>query len=186
MTDFPFTGMRNKSRDSMEIHTQRLIDDPFGPKVLIQLPEFVYAANSVHIDRFVRFPENGMGIIQDEGINKLVPHTGNIRIEKNVIILEHALLVRPVNYDTVIGENSVIGIRAHIGHNVNIGSNVFITSGAMICGSVTIEDNVDIGARAVIRSKVRIGKGAVIGIGAVVVCDIPDGETWGGNPAKRI
>jgi len=185
--EFPFKGMRNRSRDSMEFHTQRLLEDPFGPKVLIQLPEWVNCDPSVHVDKFVRFPSHGMGIVKGkDGRHNIVPHTGEIKIEENVIILEHATIIRPVNYFTVIGENTVIGVGAHIGHNVNIGSNVFITSKAILCGSVTVGSDVDIGAGAIIKNKVRIGKGAVIGIGAVVICDVPDGETWAGNPAKKI
>ena len=33
---------------------------------------------------------------------------------------------------------------------------------------------------------VTIGARAVIGAGSVVTKDVPDGEIWAGNPAKRI
>lgn len=40
-----------------------------------------------------------------------------------------------------------------------------------------------IGAGAVILPGLTIGRGAMIGAGAVVTRDVPDGETWAGNPA---
>lgn len=42
-----------------------------------------------------------------------------------------------------------------------------------------------IGAGAVILPGVTIGEGAMIGAGAVVTKDVPAGETWIGNPARR-
>ena len=42
-----------------------------------------------------------------------------------------------------------------------------------------------IGAGAVILPGIIIGDGAMIGAGAVVTKDVPAGETWIGNPARR-
>jgi UDP-2-acetamido-3-amino-2,3-dideoxy-glucuronate N-acetyltransferase len=42
-----------------------------------------------------------------------------------------------------------------------------------------------IGAGAVILPGVKIGDGAMIGAGAVITKDVPAGETWIGNPARR-
>lgn len=43
-----------------------------------------------------------------------------------------------------------------------------------------------IGAGAVILPGLTIGEGAMIGAGAVVTRDVPAGETWIGNPARKI
>jgi UDP-2-acetamido-3-amino-2,3-dideoxy-glucuronate N-acetyltransferase len=43
-----------------------------------------------------------------------------------------------------------------------------------------------IGAGAVILPGVTIGEGAMIGAGSVVTRDVPAGETWAGNPARRL
>ena len=42
-----------------------------------------------------------------------------------------------------------------------------------------------IGGGAVILPGITIGAGAMVGAGAVVTRDVPPGETWAGNPARR-
>lgn len=50
---------------------------------------------------------------------------------------------------------------------------------------VTVEDEVSIGGNVTILPGVKIYRGAIIGAGSVVTKDVPSGETWLGNPAKR-
>jgi acetyltransferase-like isoleucine patch superfamily enzyme len=49
-----------------------------------------------------------------------------------------------------------------------------------------VRKGASIGAGAVILPGVTIGEGAVIGAGAVVTLDVPAGETWAGNPARKL
>jgi hypothetical protein len=49
-----------------------------------------------------------------------------------------------------------------------------------------VRDGVLIGSSASMLGNVRIGAGAKIGVGAVVLCDMPEGATFVGNPAKAI
>ncbi len=49
-----------------------------------------------------------------------------------------------------------------------------------------VKKGASIGAGAVIVAGVTIGEGAMVGAGAVVTKDIPDGETWVGNPARPL
>ena len=49
-----------------------------------------------------------------------------------------------------------------------------------------VERDASIGAGAVILPGVTIGSGALIGAGAVVTRDVPEGETWVGNPARPL
>lgn len=51
---------------------------------------------------------------------------------------------------------------------------------------IRIGDDVFIGARSIIGKGVSIGNKSIIGMGSVVLCDIPEGEVWGGNPARFI
>ena len=49
-----------------------------------------------------------------------------------------------------------------------------------------VKRGASIGAGAVILPGLRIGERALIGAGAVVTRDVPSGETWIGNPARRL
>jgi len=52
--------------------------------------------------------------------------------------------------------------------------------------AVVIDDGSFIGAHSIILKGVTIGKESIIGAGSVVTKNVPDGEIWGGNPAKLI
>lgn len=115
-----------------------------------------------------------------------------------------------------IGQLTKIHSHVWIGGKVKIGKNCFIEAFAFIPDGVTIEDDVfigphvcftndkqppsfgkhwadtlvkkgaSIGANATILPGVTIHEGAKVGAGSVVTKDVPAGETWAGNPAKKI
>ena len=51
---------------------------------------------------------------------------------------------------------------------------------------IVIADHVFIGARCIILKGVTIGEKSIVAAGSVVTKNIPEGEVWGGNPAKFI
>lgn len=114
------------------------------------------------------------------------PQIGGLIIGDNVEIGSNTCIDRGALSDTVIGDYTKINNLCHIAHNNKIGKNVVITGCVNISGSNVIEDDVWIAPNSSIRGWVRIGKKAVIGMGAVVVKNIPEGETWVGNPAKKL
>jgi UDP-3-O-[3-hydroxymyristoyl] glucosamine N-acyltransferase len=67
-----------------------------------------------------------------------------------------------------------------------IGDNTIITAGTIIAGSVTIGKNVWIAPNSTIKNGVTIGDGAFIGMASNVLKDVPAGETWCGNPARKL
>jgi len=82
---------------------------------------------------------------------------------------------------------------------VNIGANTLIGESALLVPHVidgadvahyriVIGNNVIVGARSVVMAGARIGDDVVIAVNSVVTkgCCIPDGEVWGGTPARRI
>lgn len=114
------------------------------------------------------------------------PQIGNVKVGDNVEIGPYSTIRRSALGSTFIEIGTKIGSYCNIGHNCFIGRNCLLTSNVIIAGSSTIQDNVFIGIGALIRNNVIIGKKAIVGLGAVVVKNIPENETWVGNPAKKI
>lgn len=97
----------------------------------------------------------------------------------------------------VMGDGCKIQPFAFIPDGVTIGNNVFIGPHACFTNDkyapsngkgwseTRVEDGVSIGAGAVILPGITIGKNARIGAGAVITKNVPEGETWIGNPGRR-
>jgi acetyltransferase-like isoleucine patch superfamily enzyme len=95
-----------------------------------------------------------------------------------------------------IGERTRIQAFTFIPTGVRIGNDVFLGPRVTFTNdkyppsqdwSITIvNDHVSIGAGSVILPGVTLGKGCRIGAGSVVTKDVPEGETWVGNPARKL
>ena len=53
-------------------------------------------------------------------------------------------------------------------------------------GSIELFDNCFIGARSILMPNCSVGKNSIVAAGSIVTKKIPDGEVWGGCPAKFI
>jgi acetyltransferase-like isoleucine patch superfamily enzyme len=98
----------------------------------------------------------------------------------------------------VIGDNCKLGAYTFVPKGVTIGNNVFIgprvgftndkypkAVGEWKVRETIVEDDVSIGSGSTIVCGVKLGKDCKIGAGSVVTKDVPAGEVWFGNPAKR-
>jgi sugar O-acyltransferase (sialic acid O-acetyltransferase NeuD family) len=111
------------------------------------------------------------------------------RIEMDEVTLGEGALISP--YTTLtsnirIGRHFHLNIYSYVEHDCVIGDFVTFAPAVRCNGNIRIGDDAYIGANAVIRQGLTIGKGATVGMGAVVTKDVPDGETWVGNPARRL
>lgn len=84
------------------------------------------------------------------------------------------------------GFGLVINGGARIGSNVILRQGVCIGSRSSGGAAPVVGDAVDFGVNAVALGEIRIGQGARIGAAAVVLCDVPDGHSAVGNPARVI
>ncbi len=129
----------------------------------------------------------GFGYERDADGNKFrFPQIGQLIMGDYVEVGANTCIDRGALADTVIGDYTKINNLCHIAHNNKIGKNVTITGCVNVSGSNVIDDDVWIAPNSSIRGWVHIGKGATVGMGAVVVKDIPEQETWVGNPARKL
>lgn len=129
----------------------------------------------------------GFGFEKDEDGNLFrFPQLGRLIIGDDVEVGANTCIDRGALSDTVIGDHTKINNLCHIAHNNKIGRNVVITGCVNVSGSNEIDDNVWIAPNACIRGFIHLGKGCIVGMGAVATKDIPAGEIWVGNPARKM
>lgn len=114
------------------------------------------------------------------------PQVGGLRIGDDVDLGACATVMRGSVGDTVIGPGTKIGNGVNVGHDVRIGRDVLVIAGASIAGWARLEDGAKVWQGALIKNGVRVGVNAQVAMGAVVLEDVPPGEVWAGNPARRI
>jgi len=123
--------------------------------------------------------------IGDSLVGAFVEIQKNVKIGNNCKIESHSFICEGVTIEDDV----------FIGHNVN-----FINSKrpkATNNGKLQTEDNwiviptiiktgASIGTGSTIMCGITIGEGALIGAGSIVTKNVPPGETWVGNPARKI
>ncbi|MFM7758228.1 MAG: hypothetical protein ACKO6J_04775 [Crocinitomicaceae bacterium] len=140
------------------------------------------------INTNVSIGTEGLGLEFDSSKKCYVkfPQIGSVIIGDQVEIGPNSTIRRSAIGETIIGNGTKIGSLCNIGHNCILGENNLLTSNVILAGSSHVGSDVYFGISSSIRNRVNIGNSVVIGQGAVVVKDIPEGETWVGNPAKKI
>ena len=129
----------------------------------------------------------GFGYEKDEnGDYVIIPHVGNVVIERSVEIGNNTCVDRGVLGSTILRENCKIDNLVHIAHGVIVGRNALVIALALVAGSVEIGESAWIAPASSILQKVKIGKNATIGMGAVVLKNVGENEVWVGNPAKKL
>lgn len=91
-----------------------------------------------------------------------------------------------INPGSSIGKGCIINSGAIVEHECIVGDFSHIAPGAILCGNIRIGNNTFVGAGSVVKEGLSIGNNVVIGAGSVVLHNIPDNETWVGNPSKKI
>lgn len=123
---------------------------------------------------------------RDDGTLIKFSHLGGVTIGDNVEIGANCQIARGALSNTIIGHGCKINGLCFIAHNCILGENVWITGNSMLAGSVRVGANATIFSSVIVREQRVIGEGSTIGMGAVVTKDVPSGETWLGNPAKKV
>ncbi len=129
----------------------------------------------------------GFGFERDAEGNKFrFPQIGGLIIGDYVEVGANTCIDRGALSNTIIGDYTKINNLCHIAHNNIIGKNVTITGCVNVSGGNIIDDDVWIAPNSSLRGYIHLGKGCTLGMGAVATKDIPAGEVWVGNPAKKL
>ena len=86
------------------------------------------------------------------------------RVGSHVVAMPHVLLT----HDDEVGDGATLAGRAALSGSVHVGRCAYFGAGSLV------------------RQGLKIGDAAVVGMGAVVLTDVPPGETWVGNPARKM
>jgi sugar O-acyltransferase (sialic acid O-acetyltransferase NeuD family) len=99
---------------------------------------------------------------------------------------------------SVVLAHSAVGSGARVGRHVMVLQNCVIShdavvedfsvlaTGVLLSGGVSIGRNAYLGSGCTVRGGIRVGEGALVGMGSAVLKEIPPGEVWIGNPARRL
>lgn len=123
--------------------------------------------------------------LDGNGIRK-IPHRGNVVLGSDVEIGANTCIDRGKFGSTTIGDGTKIDNLCQIGHNVRLGRMVMISGLSGIAGTTTVGDGTLIGGGCGLADHLKVGRGCQIAGRSAVMNDIPDGEIWGGFPAKEI
>jgi sugar O-acyltransferase (sialic acid O-acetyltransferase NeuD family) len=88
--------------------------------------------------------------------------------------------------DATVGRHVAVMPNVVVTHDAVVGDFATLASGVKLGGGVTVGEGAYLGAGALVREGARIGAWSQIGMGSVVLHDVPDGEVWVGNPARKL
>jgi sugar O-acyltransferase (sialic acid O-acetyltransferase NeuD family) len=143
------------------------------------------------------FPAVGSNILRKKMVELIerknleqtnIIHASAVISDKAVITDKSIFIAANVVVNSLchISKGCIINTGAIIEHECHIAEFTHIAPGAVLAGNVTIGSETFIGANTVVIQGKTIGNNVIIGAGSVVISDIPDNQTWVGNPAKRI
>jgi acetyltransferase-like isoleucine patch superfamily enzyme len=143
------------------------------------------ASAAVHPSAVIGEP--GLACEWDDRKNRWVriPHIAGVVIGPDSYVGPHACVMRGLLSPTVVKKGAQVGNHATIGHGARVGPDAIVCPHVTLGGSSSVGRKVFVGIGAVIRPGVTVGPRAVIGQCANVTRDVPAGETWYGNPARR-
>ncbi len=130
--------------------------------------------------------EAGLGVFASEDGIVASAHFGSVCLGDEVRIGANSTVDRAVFGQTQIGARSKLDNLVQISHNVQIGEDCVLASFCGIAGSSVLGNNVLMGGRAGVADHIKVGTGARIAAAAAVMKNIPDGEVWGGHPARPL
>lgn len=142
--------------------------------------------NRVTIHANTIIGEDGLGYAPVNGQWVKIPQIGHVEIEDDVEIGAGCAIDRATLGKTVIGRGTKFSNLIAIGHGTRIGEDCLFVAQVGLAGSVTVGNHVTMAGQAGAVGHIRIGDNSTIGAKAGIINDIPDNETYLGQPAIPI
>lgn len=98
------------------------------------------------------------------------------------VILAQCVLTASVS----VGAHVAVMPHTVLTHDTVVGDYVTLASGVRLGGGAVAGTGAYLGAGALIRERVHVGDWSTVGMGSVVLRDVPPGQVWVGNPARRL
>ena len=89
-----------------------------------------------------------------------------------------------IQAQVMIASGAILNTGCSVDHDAQLGKGVHVCPGAHLAGDVQVGDRSWIGIGASVIQQICIGDDVTVGAGAVVVCDLPNGVTAVGVPAR--
>ncbi len=142
--------------------------------------------NNVTLSSGVVLGESGFGLSIGANGADDSPHFGRVIVQDWASIGCNSCVDCGVFGDTIIGERAKIDNLCHISHNVVIEAHSVLAAFCGIAGSTIVGSGTQMGGACSIADHLKIGRQVKLAGNSGLMSDIPDGETWGGYPAKPI
>ena len=150
----------------------------------VKIYEACVVGNNVTIHAGSVIGADGFGFAPDEkGEFHKIPQIGNVRIEDDVEIGANTCIDRATMGSTVIHKGVKLDNLIQIGHNVTVGANTVAASQLGVAGSSKVGAGCMLGGQVGIAGHLTIGDGVKLASKSGISNNIPDGETYMGNPA---
>lgn len=155
-----------------------------GEHVTILAP--VWIGSNVTIEAGAKLGMEGILYRKANGMPRLIPHGGYVRIHDNAVLMSNSVVVRSVHDTDVteVGSFALIGLGSIVGHEAKIGARAVVSNQCVIARKSVIGAGAFLGTNATIKENIRIGDGAKVMAGSVVIEDVLPGAIVSGNFAS--
>jgi len=147
-----------------------------------RFPEAVVALGESHLRMRILRELQEMGFGLPVVVHPAAWVSSSATLGAGTVVFAHGV----VNPGARLGQGCIVNTAATVDHDCQIGDGVHLSPGVHLGGEVTVGEHTWLGLGANIKHGVTIGKDVIVGVGAAVVCDLPDGVTAMGVPARIV
>lgn len=98
----------------------------------------------------------------------LTAEDGEVRVGRESVVLEHAVIRGRAGHPAVIGEHVMVGPHAHV-NGASVGDRAFIATGASLFPGAVVGEGAEVRVNGVVQVNSTLEPGAVVPIGWVAV-----------------